>query len=1018
MNTLEFLKELQRKSISVSVDGDELEVSAPKGALTSMLREQIAQRKPEIVAMVTRFGEPSQGREPIPALARGTGERSEFAMSFTQQRLWLLHQLFPDSPFYNLPMTWRLHGRLDVDALQASLNGLVARHEVLRTSFRVEGETPVQVISPPFPVELGVHDLCAWPEDTRAAEAQRRVVAQNEIPFDLSAGPLLRAQLLRLSDEEFVLQLTLHHIIADDWSRPILRRDLGALYQAHCLGQTASLPRLEVQYADFSVWQRQWLTGEVLSKQLAFWQSRLAGVGELQLPTDRARPALPSFVGARETMALSPQLSVALGLLARRGGATLYMVLLAALSVLLQRYTRQDDVVIGSPIASRTRAEMEDVVGCFVNNLVMRTDVSGDPPFIDLLARVRRTALDAYAHQDLPFERLVEELDPQRDLSRNPLFQVVFAVQNAPGKEFPFMGPELTTDYILNDMAVVRADLEVYAWEADKQIHVNFVYSTDLFDAATILRTLGHYERLLQGVVANPQCRLSELPLLSDSERHQLLVEWNDTAVDYPRDKCIHQLFEAQVARTPETAALVFENQQLTYAELNARANQLARQLLDRDVRPETIVGVCMERGADLIISLLAVLKAGAVYLPLDPEYPEARLGFMLREAGVNLALTHRHCSDGLGDDRVKVILVDDEWPAIALEAPEDLRPRATAESPAYVIFTSGSTGEPKGTLVAHRGLCNVATEKVKWFGLGPGSRVLQYSSPSFDASLAEIFMTLTSGATLVMANKTDLLPGPPLGRLLREQRITTLTIPPSSLSVMEPEPLPDLKTISLAGEPCSAGLITRWAGGRDVFNVYGPTECTIWVAGTKCVADGRTPHIGRPIANTRLYVLDANLNPVPIGVPGELFVGGEQLARGYLNRPDLTAEKFVADPFSGVAGARLYRTGDLVRYLPDGNIEFLGRLDDQVKIRGFRIEPGEVEAVLASHPAVRHAVVQAREDTPGDKRLVAYVVPADPAFGDTEPLRALARQRLPDHMRPAAYVLLERLPLIAEWQG
>jgi non-ribosomal peptide synthetase component F len=774
----DLMSELLRRGIGLTIEGGNLKVRAPKGSVTPELLEQVSLNKPELLRLMQR----------IPTLRRrDNGARP--CLSFAQQRLWFLHQLVPDNPFYNVPVPLRLSGKFSDGALQACLNALVARHETLRTTFSTDGETAVQVIAPPGPVRLPIVDLAALPQSNREAEARRLVEEEAWRPFDLSTGPLFRALLLRLSAEDHVLQLTLHHIISDGWSIPVLVRDLEALYLASCTGEAPRLPPLAIQYADFSVWQRQWLTGSVLSEQLDHWRQGLEGISQLQLPTDRPRPAVPTFAGARENLNLSPELSAALRALSRREGATLYMVLLAAFNVLLQRYTGRDDLVVGSPIANRTRAELEDLIGFFVNNLVMRTDLSGDPSFTELLGRVRQVALDAYAHQDLPFERLVEALEPERDLSRNPLFQVMFAVQNAPGKARPLAGTGLTIDRFPIEERTTRVDLEVYVRGAAEHLRVNFIYSTDLFEAETIARMLGHYERVLEAVVANPRRRLSELPLVSIGERHQLLFEWNETDAAYPADALIHELFEEQVERSPDSVALVLEGQALTYRQLNSRVNRLARYLLESGVSPETLVGVCMERGIDLIASILAIFKAGAVYVPLDPDYPESRLRFMLEDSGVTLVLTHRRLMDPLSDYQGRVIHVDSDWSTIASENAENLGSRAMAESPAYVIYTSGSTGKPKGTVLAHRGLCNVSMEQQRLFGVGSGSRVLQFSSPNFDASLFEIVMALASGATLVLAGKDELQPGPPLSRLLREQRITILTIPPSSLAYWNRSP-------------------------------------------------------------------------------------------------------------------------------------------------------------------------------------------------------------------------------------
>ena len=837
MNTVDFLRELHRKGISVSVDGDELEISAPRDKLSSEIYERIAENKSEIVKAVRLLGEFSQGRERIPALARKAGGRSEFAMSFTQQRLWFLHRLFPDSPFYNLPMTWRLHGRLDVHALRASLNGLVARHETLRTTFRMKDETSLQVISPPLPVALGVHDLSTLPEDERQAEARLHVSAQNQIPFDLFAGPLFRAQVLHLSDEDHVLQLTLHHIIADDWSRPVLSRDLGTLYQAHCKGRAASLPPLAIQYADFSEWQRQCLTGGTLSKQLDYWRSQLAGISELQLPTDRPRPALPTFAGARETMSMSPKLSAALKSLARPAGATLYMVLLAAFNVLLQRYTRQDDLVIGSTIANRTRVELEELIGGFINNLVMRTDVSGDPSFIELLARVRRTALDAYAHQDLPFQRLVEALDPQRDLSRNPLFQVMFSARNALDTERSVMGPDLAMGDFPVGFQTTHFDLEVHIYDTDDRLRVDFVYSTDLFHAETVQRMLTHYEGLLEGVVADPQRRISELPLLSDSERHQLLVEWNDTAADYPRDACVHQLFEAQAARTPDAAAVVFEDRQLSYGELNARANRLARRLIEFGVEREVLVGICVERTPEMMIGLLGILKAGGAYVPIDPKWPPDRVRRVVENARLAAVVTQPDFADLLPPAVARVFF---ELRAKSSEsrAGNNLELAVSPADPAYVLYTSGTTSLPKGVLIEHRHLVQYVWAVSDRLELEASANYAMLQPLTVDSCNTMIFAALGRGGTLHLISEERALNAMKLAEYFSQHRIDYLKIAPSHLGALldhlPSAALMPARALIIGGEASHWDFIDRLrslAPGCAIWNHYGPTETTVGVS-------------------------------------------------------------------------------------------------------------------------------------------------------------------------------------------
>jgi amino acid adenylation domain-containing protein len=983
MTAIAFLRELHRRGGTVSVDGKELEVSAPKGTLTSELREQLAEHKSELINLLS---EVSEGFERIAFLARGPGDRAEFVASFAQRRLWFLHQLVPDNPFYNMRIAWRLTGKLNVRALRASLNALVARHETLRTTFRSDGETAFQVIGPPARVALAVVDLTQSPESERETEARRLVKEEALRPFDLSTGPLFRAQLLRLSAEYHVLQLTMHHIISDGWSIPVLYRDLGALYEANCAGCPHSLPPLAIQYADFSVWQRARLSGSVLSRQLDYWQQKLEGISELQLPTDRSRPALPTYVGARETLSLSAELSAALRSLSQREGATLYMVLLAAFNVLLHRYTRQDDLVVGSPIANRTRSELEELIGVFVNSLVMRTDISGDPSFLELLARVRRVAMDAYAHQDLPFERLVEEVDPQRDLSRNPLFQVMFAMQNAPGNAIPRMGTSLTIGNFQIKTDTTRFDLEVHVWEAAEHLRVDFIYSTDLFEALTIRRMLGHYERVLSGVVADSECRLSELPLLTDAEREQLLDVWNQTSVDYPSAQCVHEMVEEQARTCPDALAAESGGRKLTYRELDERAEALARQLRIEGVQSNSLVAVYLEPSIEMLIGLLGVWKSGGAYVPIDPEYPAARVRFILEDTKALVVLTQKHLSGALPSSGAAILHLDAKQDSVAASSghrPE--RPSTSPEQLAYVIYTSGSTGHPKGVPISHKSLFNLICWHQLAYEVKPTDRATQIAGPAFDASVWEIWPYLTAGASVHIPDDATRLDARMLVRWLADRQIslTFLPTPLAELVLREKWPPTAALRVLLTGGDKLKQRPAQKLPFRLV-NHYGPTENAV-VSTCAEVDTGdcsrAAPPIGRPLPNTQAYVLDHHLQPVPVGVPGELLLGGVQLTSGYWNRPDLTAQKFIPDPFHGNTGARLYKTGDLVRYLADGNIEFLGRIDDQVKLRGYRIELGEIEATLVGHPAVRQAVAMVREDVPGDKRLVVYVVADEAAL-------------------------------------
>jgi amino acid adenylation domain-containing protein len=685
------------------------------------------------------------------------------------------------------------------------------------------------------------------------------------------------------------------------------------------------------------------------------------------------------------------------------------MILIAAFKVLLNRYTGQEDIVVGTPIANRTRLEIEDLIGFFVNTLVLRTDLSGNPRFREVLSRVRDVAFGAFTHQDLPIEMLVAELQPERDMSHLPLLQVMFILQNLPGK--PPRLSDLTVTPLELDTGTARLDLALFVVKRGMKWTCNLKYNTDLFDASNISRMLGHYRMLLESIVAAPDQRIGHVPLLSEAERHQVLVEWNDTAADYPRDRCVHQLFEDQAQQTPDAIAVVFEDQQLTYRELNEWANQLAHYLRNLGVGPEALVGICLERSVEMVVGLLGILKAGGAYVPLDPAYPHERLVFMLSDSQAAVLLTQEKLAAEFSEPRRQVVCLDTQWQLIAQESRETPESAAGPKNLAYVIYTSGTTGTPKGVLIDHRGLSNLVASHIHNYQTRPDSRVLHLVSFSFDAATAHMFLSLCSGATLCLT-RDSLLPSSDLLQILRDRSITHAPLPSSVLATLPFERLPRLGTISVGAGVCPPDLVARWAPGRRFLNVYGPTETTIAATVAKCAAGEQKPSIGRPIANTQIYILDRHLQPVPVGVPGELHIGGIGLARGYLNRPELTAEKFIPHPFSDEPSARLYKTGDLARYLPDGNIDFLGRIDHQVKLRGLRIEPEEIEAALDQHPAVQESVVVMREDRPGNKRLAAYVVFVPEKTLTAADLRDFLKAKLPDYMIPSAFVMLDALPL------
>ncbi len=945
-------------------------------------------------------------------------------LSFAQQRLWFLEQLEPGNAAYHVPKAQRVEGAVRLDALQRAFSEIVRRHEVLRTTFvTAEGEA-AQVVGPPATVAVPLVDLTALPAAVREVAAHRLADEEARAPFDLARGPLLRVRLLRLARRRHVLLVTMHHIVSDAWSTAVFVRELGALYAALARdggGLEGALPELPVQYADYALWQRAWLRGEVLAGQLAFWRRQLAAAPVLDLPTDRPRGAEAGRRGARAAFALAPGPAGALRELARGQAATPFMLLLAAWQCLLERYAGRGEVSVGAPVAGRGRVEIEPLIGFFVNTLVLRTSFAGDPAFTELLARAREVVLAAQSHQDVPFERLVEELAPERSLAVSPLFQVSFSLLSAPAERAELPGLALEPFGI--EVLTAKFDLTLALVERGGGLGGSLEYRTALFDATTARRMLEHLAVLLAGVVEDPGRRVSELPLLAAAERGQLLVEWNDTRVaERGEGLLLHQLFEAQARRSPGAVALVYEGEELSYAELERRAERLAALLRGMGVGPESLVGICAERSFELVVGLLGILKAGGAYVPLDPELPPLRLAFHLDDARPAALLTQQRLLALLPGERPATLCLD------ALPAGEGDGAPAPApagdEALAYVIYTSGSTGAPKGAMNTHRAIRNRLVWMQETYRLDAGERVLQKTPFSFDVSVWELFWPLLTGARLVLARPGGHRDPAYLARLIAEQRVTTLHFVPSMLQAFLEAADLDLcgsvRRVIASGEALPVELrdrsLARW--GAELHNLYGPTEAAVDVTSWACRRGDARPlvPIGRPIANLRLHLVDETLQPVPIGVPGELLIGGVGLARGYHGRPELTAERFVPSPWAGrleEPGARLYRTGDLARHLADGSVQYLGRLDHQVKVRGFRIELGEIEAALGGHPGVRESAVAAREDGAGG-RLAAYVVPAGEGAPSAGELRAFLAERLPEHMVPSAFVLLDALPLSA----
>jgi amino acid adenylation domain-containing protein len=944
-------------------------------------------------------------------------------LSYAQERLWFLDQLRPGSALYNVPKAVLVSGELSLSALEQSLSEIVRRHEILRTRFvAVDGES-VQVIESATSISFEVLDLSIMPEAEREQEMWRRIRSEATQPFDLSRGPLLRVRVLRLSAWEHVVMLTMHHIISDGWSRGVMIYELAALYPSFLSGEPSPLPELPIQYADFAMWQRQWLSGVVLDGQLEYWRRQLSGeLPVLALEPDKVPSGPQHYQGAMQDIRLGGELSEQLRELSLREGITLFMALLAGWQLLLSRYSGQEDICVGTPIANRNRAETENLIGFFVNTLVLRTDLSGDLSVRELLGRVREVCLGAYGHQDMPFEKLVEALQPQRDLRRTPLFQTMFLVQNGAAAALELPGLQLQS--LESGGNTVEFDLTLsLSDDLLNGIFGQLSYRTELYEAETMARLAESYQRVLRAIVAEPGRQVSEVQLLSTAERRQILEAWNDTRREYRGAETIAELFEAQVEGTPGATAVVFEGVQLTYAELNCRANQLAHYLRAQEVRVDEIVGVLMERSLEMVVALLGILKAGAAYLPLDPGYPRVRLEQMIADAAVSVVLTARRQQQLATEVAANVgilLYLDDQWAEAENDA--NLNVNVDPQNLAYVIYTSGSTGRPKGVMNTHRGICNRLFWVQDAYPLTPADRVLQKTPFSFDVSVWEFFWPLLTGACLVIAEPGSHGNPDYLCDIIEQQRVTVMHFVPAMLQIFLEEPrlerCSSLRKVICSGEALGFALQQQFFArlGSELHNLYGPTEAAVEVTHWTCIQNSarNIVPIGRPISNTQIYLLDRNYEPVPIGVAGELHIGGVNLARGYHGNPALTAEKFVSDPFSAKPGARLYKTGDLARYLQDGNIEFLGRMDSQVKLRGFRIELGEIEAVLNQHASVKEAVVVTHEVAPGKQSLVAYMRLLEGAETEVSELRAYLKDRLPEYMVPAHYVRLAELPLTA----
>jgi amino acid adenylation domain-containing protein len=955
--------------------------------------------------------------------------RTRFPLSFGQQRLWFLDRLRPGSAAYNVSEGLRLSGPLDSAALRVAVGEVLRRHEVLRATFALDGDAPVQVIGPAAGPPLPLLDLASLSTEAREDELLRLAAREAARPFDLACGPLCRFRLVRLGTADHALLVALHHIVSDAGSMEILFGELQALYAAGAAGAPPPLPPVPVQYTDYAEWQRGWLEGERLERQLAWWRERLAGApAALPLPTDRPRPAVQTDQGARHLLSVPDGTAAALRALAQREGATPYMVCLAAFAALLSRATREEDLLVGSPVANRTRPEVERLIGFFVNTLVLRIDLREAPDFRTLLGRVRQTCLAAFANADLPFERIVEEVQPERDLGRMPLFQVLFSLLGGGPPGRGALAPGVSVSRVRVRSRSSKLDLNLAMVEAGGHLSGSLEYNTDLFDATTAARLGDHLGRLLAGVARDPEAPLAEVPLLGPAELHQILVEWNHAPAAASIQDTIPARFAARAAEAPDAVAAVCGDQALTFRDLAAAAGRLARLLRRLGVGAETRVGLYFERNLDMLVSVLGVQLAGGAYLPLDARFPAERLAFMLEDAGVPVVLTQERLRGALPAGRFRVLCLDAaaEREALAREIPEPLPPAAFPESIAYVIYTSGSTGRPKGVLIEHRQMLAYVRALTHRLGV-PAPAAWGMAQPlAVDSSYTVFYPALLTGGRLVLIPEERAADPAALAEDLERHGVDVLKIAPSHLLALQtaarPERLLPRQRLVLGGEASRRD----WAEGlRDlkpgcaVVNHYGPTETTVGVLTFRVPERARhatrTVPLGRPLDDAVCHVVDGRLRPVPIGVPGELLVGGECVTRGYLGRPDLTAERFVPSPFAGL-GARLYRTGDLARRLADGTLEFLGRIDHQMKIRGFRIEPGEIEAALLRHPAVADCAVVARDGPGRETFLVAYVVPAPGADapGGAE-LRAHLAARLPDYMVPAVFVQLAGLPRTAQ---
>jgi len=1017
------ISELRELNVTLSVRGEELSCRAPKGTLTPQLTRELSARKGDILQFLKQADALTAGDDDA---IRPVPRDQPLRLSFGQQRLWFLDRLEGPSATYTMPLAVRLEGALDVRALEKALVEITRRHEVLRTNFIVRDQQPVPHIHQTADSYLTIRSLDKPLPNTpteQKATVRRLAEAEAHRSFDLASDRLLRATLVRLSETAHLFLVTMHHIISDGWSLEVFIRELVSLYTSVSQGLPASLPELPIQYTDYAHWQRQRLQGKLLANQLPYWRNQLAGAPEiLALPTDRPRPPIQTYRGESVTSVLDAALTRRLYGLRQSSGTTLFMTLLSGFAVLLARYSGQQDIVIGTVIANRNHPNLEALMGLFINTLVLRFDLSGNPSSRNFLEQVRRTCLQAYDNQDLPFELLVEELQPARALSYSPLVQVAFDLSTPMDK---IEMPGLIMLPVEQQAIAAKFDLSLSVEETGTELHALWNYNPDLFDEATIIRMMNHYRNLLAGMAVDPDKPVFQLPLLEERERQQIIRAYNETAATYPREHTVPSLFEVWADRVPDRLAASFADQALTYSQLKQRAYQLAAYLQSLGVGPEVLVALCVERSLEMVIGLLGILKAGGAYIPLDPAYPHERLARVVDDAGAAVVLTQEHLQAALSGITARVICLDRDWSAIAATSRGRLSCQVAPENIAYVIYTSGSTGRPKGVQVSHRALLNLLISMQQEPGLTERDVFLAVTTIAFDIAALEIYLPLIAGSHFVLAERETTLDGRRLRAVLQTRAVTHMQATPATWRMLADTGWdPPLSFTALCGGEALPVALARQIVQKDarLWNLYGPTETTIWsaVRRVKPTKRGEVPRrntegvepIGRPISNTQIYILDLHGQPLPVGVPGELYIGGDGLARGYLNQPWLTANSYLPDPFSAADGARLYRTGDLVRRLPNGDIDFLGRIDHQVKIRGFRIELGEIEASLYQYPGIREVVVLTREDTPGDKRLVAYLMAAHDPPPEIDLLRARLKDTLPEYMLPAAFIFLAAMPL------